>query len=179
MINRRFVMDYPQRVSALVILNSPHQRSPQAQKAVEDRALKGSPAETLDSTIKRWFTAPYIEQHPEVIEQVRQWLLANDAAFFSQCRHLLATGVLELVCPNPPINRPVLVMTSENDSGSTPAMSHAIAEEISAAKTIVVPELQHMGLMQEPLLFTGPIIHFLNNVFGIADNSIKSNSITS
>lgn len=39
MINRRFAMDYPECTSALVILNSPHERSPEAQKLVEDRGL--------------------------------------------------------------------------------------------------------------------------------------------
>ncbi len=40
MINRRFAMDYPDRVAGLVIMNSPHNRGDAGQKAVEDRAKK-------------------------------------------------------------------------------------------------------------------------------------------
>ena len=35
MINRRFALDYPERVRALAILNSPHERGAEAQKAVD------------------------------------------------------------------------------------------------------------------------------------------------
>ena len=62
MINRRLAMDHPQRVSALAILNSPHEREPAAQKLVEQRALdsaSGGPGATLDATLERWFTAGF------------------------------------------------------------------------------------------------------------------------
>ena len=52
-------------------------------------------------------------------------------------------------------------MTCENDSGSTPAMSHAIAAEIAGAEVQIVPTLQHLGLMEQPDLFSGPILEFL------------------
>ena len=39
MINRRLAMDHPGRVESLVVLNSPHEREPEAQRLVEQRAL--------------------------------------------------------------------------------------------------------------------------------------------
>ena len=53
MINRRFAIDHPDRLHALAILNSPHEREPDAQKLVEQRALDsatGGPGATLDAT---------------------------------------------------------------------------------------------------------------------------------
>ena len=52
-------------------------------------------------------------------------------------------------------------MTCEHDSGSTPAMSQAIAAEIAGAETLIVPGLQHLGLIERPELFTQPILRFL------------------
>jgi pimeloyl-ACP methyl ester carboxylesterase len=95
---------------------------------------------------------------------VRQWVLANDHQSYAQCRLVLATGVIELIRPETPIDKPTLIITCENDSGSTPAMSHAIAAEIDGAETIVVPNLKHMGLVEKPELFTGPLIRFLDEV---------------
>jgi len=169
MINRRFALDHPDRVSALGILNSPHERGPEAQKLVEERAAqtdKGGPAATLDATIERWFTPGFREARPEVIAQVRAQVLSNDPVTYTQCRQVLAGGVVELIRPNPPITTPTLVMTCENDSGSTPAMSHAIAAEIAGAKTIIVPRLQHMGLIESPELFTAPLLRFLDSALG-------------
>lgn len=167
MINRRFAMDYPERVRSLVILNSPHERSPEAQKLVEERAAKteeGGPAATLDATIERWFTTTFRNRRPEVIAMVRDWVLANEPVSYAQCRQVLATGVLELIRPQRPITHPTLVMTCENDSGSSPAMSQAIAAEIPGSKTIIVPNLQHMGLCEEPDRFTDAILQFLQGL---------------
>lgn len=167
MINRRFVMDHPGIVTALGILNSPHERKPEEQKLVEDRALQSSVGgleATLDATIERWFTPAFRTQHHEAIQQVRKWVLANNPDVFAQTRYVLAHGVKELIRPKPPLDVPTLIMTCENDSGSTPAMSHAIASEIQGARTLIVPHLQHMGIMEQPDVFTKPLLQFLDDV---------------
>ena len=164
MINRRFAMDYPSRVRALVILNSPHERSPEAQRLVEKRAAEtktGGAAFTIETTLERWFTQEFRKSNPNVIKQVRNVVLANDPENYTKHRQVLASGVAELIRPQPPITVPCLIMTCENDSGSTPIMSCAIASEISNSRTIIVPDLQHMGLVEQPKLFIDPILQFL------------------
>ncbi len=165
MINRRFALDHADRLDALAILNSPHERSPEAQKAVEDRAAQtaeGGPAATLDATIERWFTPVFRHAQPDIIALVRQWVMANDPVSYAQCRRVLASGVIELIRPALPIARPALVMTAEHDSGSTPAMAHAIASEMADAQTLIVPKLQHMALVEAPSQFTAPLLRFLD-----------------
>ena len=164
MINRRFAMDHPDRLRALAILNSPHERDPVAQKLVEQRALDsaaGGPGATLDTTLERWFTPEFISANPDYLATVREWVLANDPEVYARCRQVLAFGVIELIRPRPPITHPTLVMTCENDSGSTPAMSQAIASEISGAQVVIVPTLQHMGLVENPSFFITALAEFL------------------
>ncbi len=164
MINRRFAIDHPGRLRALIILNSPHERDPQAQRLVEQRALDsaaGGPEATLEAAIERWFTPAFISAHSDYIDKVRGWLLANDAEDYASCRRVLAFGVVELIRPRPPIGHPTLVITCENDSGSTPAMSQAIAGEINGAQVIIAPQLQHMGLVENPSFFITAIAEFL------------------
>lgn len=164
MINRRFALDYPRKVSALAILNSPHERAAAAQQQVEQRAAdcaQGGAGANLDATMARWFTAAFRRHNPAYLEQIRGWLLANNAVYYAQSRQVLATGVLELIKPKPAINAPTLVMTCANDSGSTPAMAQAIAAEITGAQTQIVPTLQHMGLVERPELFIKPLLDFL------------------
>ncbi|ETX06574.1 alpha/beta fold hydrolase [Candidatus Entotheonella palauensis] len=163
MINRRFALDHGDRLNALAILNSPHERSPKAQKEVEDRAAQtaqGGPAATLDATIERWFTPEFRTARPEIMALIRGWVMANDPVIYTQCRQVLARGVVELIRPAPPIVHPTLVMTAEDDSGSTPAMAHAIASEMPDAQTIIVPKLQHMALVEAPSQFTEPLLRF-------------------
>jgi len=141
MINRRFAFDHSDRLQNLVILNSPHDRGDEAQLAVEERAAKvreQGPTATLDAALKRWFTPAYLKSGNGVAK-VRSWR------------------------NRPPITKPTLVMTCENDTGSTPKMSRDIAGEIADSETIIVDHLQHLGLMERPDLFINPVLTFLNS----------------
>jgi (E)-2-((N-methylformamido)methylene)succinate hydrolase len=164
MINRRFAVDHPSRVAALVILNSPHERDPEAQRLVEERAAQtdaGGPAANIDSTLERWFTPQFRQDAPDVVAATRALVLANDPDNYTRHRQVLAHGVVELIRPVPPITAPTLVMTCEHDSGSPPSMSIAIASEIAGAETVIVPGLQHLGLIERPDLFIDAILRFL------------------
>ena len=164
MINRRFAMDYPSRVESLVILNSPHQRDPEAQRLVEERARntdEGGIEATIDTTLERWFTPAFRANNASRVQQVREVVLANDLQNYVQHRQVLAVGVTELIKPNPPIPHACLVISCEHDSGSTPAMSHAISAEIPGSQTVIVQSLQHLGLLERPDLFLDPILSFL------------------
>ena len=169
MINRRFALDHPDRVSALAIMNSPHEREPEAQRLVEERAASvagGGSDATIEQALQRWFTAEFRSEHPEVLDLVRSWRAGNDPTSYPESCMVLAAGVRELIRPQPPISAPTLVMTCQNDSGSTPDMSRAIAAEINGAETIIVPHLQHMGLVERPALFTDPLLDFLGRTTG-------------
>lgn len=166
MINRRVAADHAEVVESLVILNSPHERSPEAQELVEQRARDSAaagPGANIQQTLERWFTPRYLADQPERVAEIRDWVLSNEPQTYADCRFVLANGVIELIRPEPPITHPTLVMTCENDSGSTPTMTHSIASEITDAQTIVVPDLQHLGLIEQPQLFTEPILDFLRS----------------
>ena len=63
-----------------------------------------------------------------------------------------------------PITCPSLVLTSEFDTGSTPAMTQSIAAEIPRSETVIVPGMQHLGLMQDPAAFVDPVLAFLEGL---------------
>ena len=167
MINRRFALDHRDRSWALVILNSPHDRGDAGQRLVEERATKVREAgafSTFHEALKRWFTPAFLAANPEIIDRVRDWRGQVDAESYAQAAWVLANGVRELIQPEPPITAPTLVMTAENDSGSTPEMSRAIAGEIEAAVLEIVPGLQHLGLIERPELFSEPVMGFLEGL---------------
>ena len=163
MINRRFAMDHGDRLDRLVILNSPHDRGEEGQLAVEERAKKvrdQGAFSTFDEALKRWFTPDYLATG-DGPRKVRAWREQVDAESYAQAAWVLANGVRELIRPDPPIDAKTLVMTCENDSGSTPSMSHEIASEILGSDLLVVPHLQHLGLMEDVDAIAQPILNFL------------------
>ena len=164
MINRRLAMDHAEAVTCLAILNSPHERGPEAQIAVERRARDssaGGPSANIEATLERWFTQGFRDEHPDVVSEIKHWVLANDPKTYAECRFVLANGVVELIRPDIDITCPTLVMTCEHDSGSTPQMARAIAKEIPGSNTVIVQGLQHLGLIEQPKRFLQPVQEFL------------------
>ena len=168
MINRRFAMDHAAQAACLVIMNSPHNRGEALQQMVEDRAksVRNQGAmSTMDDALKRWFTPDYLaHQGPgrgNGADLVRRWRGMVDAESYAGAAWVLAHGVRELVAPTPPITHPALVLTCENGTGSTPQMTHDIAAEIDGSETLIIPHLQHLGLMEHPAAFTRPILDYL------------------
>ena len=164
MINRRFVLDHGAHVSSLVILNSPHDRGIVGQELVEQRAIRArdeGPLATIDSALERWFTPEFRSACPNVIHAIRDWRSSVDTRSYARAAWILASGVPELIAPDPPIACPVLVMTCENDIGSTPAMSREISRECDNAHLVIIPDLRHLGLMERPDVFIVDIMKFL------------------
>ena len=164
MINRRFALDFPDRVASLAILSSPHDRGTAGQAAVEERAATvrdhGAMA-TMDAALERWFTPGHLAAHPEHEAAVRRWRTIADEESYAQAYWVLANGVRELIRPDPPITCPTFVQTAEDDTGSTPAMAHAIAAEIAGSETMIVPGFRHLGLLEEAGAFVDPVLSFL------------------
>ena len=164
MINRRFAIDHGEMLSSLMILNSPHDRGDKAQMLVEERAAKvldQGPLATMESALKRWFTPEFHDTNPEVLKLVCDWRQNVDPSSYAQAAWVLAAGVKELILPKLPISVPTMVITCENDRGSTPDMCHAIAAQIEGAETLIVPKLQHLGVLETPEDFTNIILDFL------------------
>lgn len=164
MINRRFAMDYPDKAASLIILNSPHERDTALQQKVEaqakasaDQGVEG----VLEAALERWFTPSFRDKERDKVDWVRQTLLNNHQANYAAHRYVLAAGVTELIRPEPALTHPCLIITCENDSGSTPAMSEAIHKEIAGSKLAIIPHLQHLGLLETPEAFLAPIKRFL------------------
>ncbi|MEM6375032.1 MAG: alpha/beta fold hydrolase [Pseudomonadota bacterium] len=165
MITRRFAQDYPDRASALVILNSAHRRSDAAQRAIEarvDQARRDGPAATVEAALERWFTDRFRAGNPAMMAQVRNWILANDPEIYPQNYEVLAKGVAEITEPGRSLDHPALVMTAQEDWGNSPEMTRAIAAAMPRAKALILPQLRHMALAEDPEAVNAPVRQFLD-----------------
>lgn len=164
MIARRFAMDHAARLDKLGVLHSAHARDKAAHDAIQARvvrAAKDGPAATVEAALSRWFTDGFRMSHPEMMDKVRRWILANRKDVYAPIYQVLVDGVTELVAPSPPIAAPTLVMTGEEDYGNSPAMSRAIAAEIPGSELVILPGLRHMALAEAPELFNATLLAFL------------------
>ena len=170
MVARRFAMDHADLLGALGILHSAHARDRAAHDAIQARvvqAARDGPAATVEAALSRWFTDAFRLNHPEMMDEVRRWILANRKDVYAPIYQVLVDGVTELVAPRPPIAAPTLVMTGEEDYGNSPAMSRAIAAEIPGSRLVILPGLRHMALAEAPEMFNAELLAFLSQVHDV------------
>ena len=167
MVARRFAQDAPQKSQGMVILHSPHKRSNAAQAAIlkrVDQARTMGPQSTVEAALERWFTDPFRQANPKLMDKIRQWVMANRKEVYHTIYKVLATGIDEIVKPNPALICPSLVITGDQDFGNGPEMAFAISAEIPGAKTLVLPALRHMALAESPKAVNKPIRDFLDSL---------------
>ena len=167
MVARRFAQDAPQKSQGMVILHSPHKRSNAAQAAIlkrVDQARTMGPQSTVEAALERWFTDPFRQANPKLMNKIRQWVMANRKEVYHTIYKVLATGIDEIVKPNPALICPSLVITGDQDFGNGPEMAFAISAEIPGAKTLVLPALRHMALAESPKAVNKPIRDFLDSL---------------
>ena len=112
--------------------------------------------------MERWFTDAFRLANPDVMDQVRGWVLANRKAVYHTIYRVLAEGVDEIAAPEPALACPALVITGDEDYGNGPEMTRAIANEIAGAEAVILPGLRHMALAEDPAAINGPLRAFLD-----------------
>ena len=166
MIVRSFTLAHPDRVSALAILHSAHDRTPEERAAIMVRvnqAAETGPSATVEAALERWFGDDFRAANPDVMDAVRDAIMANDPTVYPSIYRVLAEGDEELATAISAIQCPTLVMTGSEDHGNSADMSQRMAASILHAECIVLPGLRHMALAEDPDAFNAPLISFLES----------------
>jgi len=169
MIVRRFTMDHPGRALALGILHSAHDRTQAERDAIlvrVEQAARDGPAATVGAALERWFTTYFADKHPDVLDLVRKWVMANDQAIYPGIYRVLAEGDAEIAGCLSAIDCPTLVMTGEEDYGNSPDMTKRMAAGIAGAEAVILPKLRHMALAEDPDTVNRILTGFLARALG-------------
>jgi len=170
MIVRRFALDHPDRLSALAILHSAHDRTPSEREAILRRVRQAEgtgPSSTADGALERWFTAGFRAGNPDLMSLIRDWILSNDPAVYPGIYRVLAEGDAEIARDIDGIRTPTLVMTGEADFGNSPEMAKKMAARIAGAREVILPGLRHMALAESPRAFNEPLVAFLRDALSV------------
>jgi pimeloyl-ACP methyl ester carboxylesterase len=164
LIAQAFALAHPSRVCGLTVLHSAYDRSTKERDAIRTRvrlAQTGGPAATVQQALERWFTADFSVQHPDVLAQVRAWVLANDPKAFAAAYHVLAEADADLAPRIADIRCPALVVTGSEDFGNSPDMAARMAHGMQNAVCRILPGLRHMALAEQPEAVLAELLPFL------------------
>ena len=163
----RLAMDRPERVSAMVLVNtSAKMEGPtalSAQNWAPTAETKGM-GPLLDAAIDRWFVGRVKREQPEIIELYRGILAANPPMGYAAN----ARGILKFDIRGElgQIKCPTLVVAGKQDR-STPVTDHElIADGISGSRLVVVPDSSHTVPEEQPEGFNRTTLQFLDQIHG-------------
>jgi (E)-2-((N-methylformamido)methylene)succinate hydrolase len=170
LIVRAYALAHPERVAALAILNSAHDRTDAERAGMRERrerAIRHGHVATIDAALERWFTKAFAARHPEVLDRVRRWMEANDPAVYPNVYRVLAEGDAGLATSIAAIRCPTLVLACEEDHGNSPDMARRMAALIPGSRTAILPGLRHMALAEDPEAVSAALVPFLEKALGL------------
>ena len=156
---------HPHRVRRAVLVSTAFGRSQSQLTGVRQR-LELAENEGLrpvaDLAIKRWFTPQWRASHPAESEAVRQRLLTTNRIGYLKAYRIFVDADELATKTAPNIEGPTLVLSGEQDSGSTPEMAVALAEAIPGGKAQIMAGLHHLAPVEAPNLFVNTLLEFLD-----------------
>ncbi|AIR90465.1 alpha/beta fold hydrolase [Pseudomonas cremoricolorata] len=174
LVARAFALAYAQRVSALVVLNSVFNRSPEQSAGVIARAAQAAelgPDANVDAALERWFSREYKAANPAQVAALRQVLANNDPQGYHTTYSLFATQDMYRADDLGRIQVPTLIATGELDAGSTPAMARQLAARIPNAQCAVLAEQRHMMPVEAPREVNKMLLDFLRQARTLTESA--------
>ena len=145
LISRHFASEYGDRLSSLNLHASIYKRSIEQKRVVENRLelLKTDRPASKDRAIRRWFTAEYIKNKPEMYKKIYSMLDENNPENFLKAYKLFVfyqddDDMLKKIYTS------TLVSTGQNDVGSTKEMAINLSENIKNAKYAEIRNGKHL-----------------------------------
>ncbi len=143
LIARNFATKHNDRLESLTLLCSVFHRSQEQQQIVKDRYELAKKSKTLSKqALKRWFTDNYLKKHPNTYEKISSILEENDIENFLKVYELFVNHKDDEELNN--IKTKTLIMTGEEDIGSTPEMSINLSKVINNSKVKIISKGKHL-----------------------------------
>jgi len=142
----------------MVLADTTHTQPPEALKQWEDRiktaGAKGM-AGLLDSTMERWFTAPF--RSSPAAKKIAQLILATPVDGYIGCGRAIMG--LNTTARLKDVKLPVLAITG-NEDGAAPGTKF-IGETVPGAKFVGIPQASHIANVEQPEAFNRALREFL------------------
>jgi 3-oxoadipate enol-lactonase len=165
MIAQVFALQYPERLSALVLCSTGSRTEPQAKAGLDQRIQKVE-SEGMESQVplvlQNWFTAGFREAAPATMEWIAGMIRSTQVAgFVGCCRAIQGLDVLDRLAA---IQVPTLVISGDQDKNFPPAVSEQIRQRIAGSEMKPLSGAAHLGSVEQVHAFNETVSGFLRRV---------------
>lgn len=139
----------PERIDRLVVMSTlarlgPASRYLERAAAVRERGL----GPIADDVVARWFTADFVERHPETVRSFRTTLAALPAEGYAGCCEAIAGCDLREDIGH--IDAPTLLIAGAEDPIVPPTAALLFGASFRDAHVAVVPQAAHLSNVEQP-----------------------------
>ena len=161
LIAQHFTSKHYDKINKLIIIASVYKRSEEHISKVKSRyklALEGK--NMTNDSLNRWFNQGYLKNNPDVYNYFFNILQEKKSEDFLPAYKLFVeSDNYALDFSN--FNMPTLIMTGENEVGSTPNMSRMLNQKIKNSKLYIIPKAKHMATYERAELVNLEISNFI------------------
>lgn len=162
MVAQHVALMAPARIERLVLVSTTSSYPAEARMLWRDRiaAVRADGmAPLVAPTLERWFTAPYRQQHPEVMERIGTLIRTTPADGYIGSGHAIAA--LDTTDRLSQLRCPTLVVVGAADAGTPPGMGRRIADQIPGARFESLAAASHLCNVEQAALFNRQLVAFL------------------
>ena len=161
-IGQLLALTHPEMLQSLVLCDTTSRVPPEARPMWDERirvAQTQGMEPHVEPTIGRWFTAPFMEQHAEVVNPVRAIIRGTHPQGYIGCCHAIAA--LDLTDRLGGIRIPTLVIVGEDDPATPVAASRTIHERIKGSELVILKSASHLSNLEQAEAFNRAVTTFL------------------
>jgi 3-oxoadipate enol-lactonase len=165
MIAQQIGARYSERVLSVLLCDTASEMPPRSMW--EERlaiARKEGMSGLVDTVIRRWFTAAFIEQAPEQVKKIREMILGTSTEGFINCasaiRDMAQTTMLLK------IKAPTLIITGRLDPACTVDQAVVLHRMIDTSKMVILENAAHLSNIEQADAFNQHVLDFLERVSG-------------
>ena len=160
MTGQAFAVNHPDRVRSLsLVATTAHLPPPDFWQTRADTVRAEGMAAVVDAVLPRWFSEPYRDRNPAVIDGFRHRFEACDPAGYARCCE--AIGAMDLRGRIGAITAPTLIMVGAGDQATPVAMADDLRQRIAGAEMIVIPDAFHILSVERAEAVTAHLAAFL------------------
>ncbi len=163
MIGQQLGARFPERIYSLSLCNTASEMPPRSlwEERFEIARTQGI-AGLVDGTIKRWFTAPFIERAPKDIEKVRQMILGTNVDGYMACGSAVRDMAQSTMLLK--IKTPTLVLSGRYDPACTVEQGIVLHRLIDGSKMVVLEDAAHLSNIEQAVAFNRTVREFIDSV---------------
>ena len=163
LIAQHFSQENNNKINKLVLIGSVYKRSEEQIKIVRNRYEESKDGVSItERSINRWFSKSYLKENPDVYRFFFN-LLENkkNEDFIPAYKVFVESDKNKLDLSN--FDMPTLIMTGENEIGSTPKMSEELNKDINNSILYIVKDAKHGATIEKANDVNEQLVKFLFN----------------